>query len=101
MMLSDRDIDIVKYIAKNGGVYYSNLVEYVKSKYNIGPKAVSKIVNRLINERVLCRRRIDNQLFIDIDPSFVAFIVELYALLMKEKHRVKYYERKLESIEST
>jgi len=97
MMLSDRDIDIVKYIAKNGGVFYSNLVEYITSKYNISQKAVSKIVNRLINERVLCRMRIDNQLFIDIDPNFLALIVELYALLMKEKHRVKYYERKLES----
>jgi len=97
MMLSDRDLDIVKYIAKNGGVYYSDLIKYVTQKYGVGPKAVSKIVNRLIDERVLCRRRIDNQLFIDIDPNFLALIVELYALLTKERHRVKYFERKLES----
>jgi len=101
MILSDRDLDIVKYVAKNGGVYYSHLVEYVSQKYGVGPKAVSKIINRLISERVLCRRRIANQLFIDIDPSFVSFIVEMYALLLKEKHRIKYFERKLESSEFT
>jgi len=76
-------------------VYYSNLVEYVKSKYCIGSKAISKIVNRLIKEKILWRRRFDKKLFIDIDPAFISFVVEMYALLTKERHRVKYYEKKM------
>jgi len=93
--LSDRDLDIIKYVARNGGVYYSDLVKYVSQKYGIGSKAVSKIVNRLVEDRILWRRRVDNKLFIDIDPNFISFIVEMYALLTKLRHRIKYHERKV------
>jgi len=93
--LSDRDLDIIKYVAKHGGVYYSDLEKYVMQKYGVGIKTVSKVVNRLIKERILWRRRFDKKLFIDIDPAFISFVVEMYALLTKERHRVKYYEKKI------
>jgi len=95
MRLSDRDLDIIKYVAKHGGVYYSDLEKYMMQKYSVGIKTVSKVVNRLIKERILWRRRFDKKLFIDIDPAFISFVVEMYALLTKERHRVKYYEKKI------
>jgi len=95
LQLSDRDLDIIKYVARSGGVYYSDLVKYVSQKYGIGSKAVSNIVNRLVDDRILWRRRVDNKLFIDIDPNFISFIVEMYALLTKLRHRIKYHERKV------
>ena len=95
-MISERDMEIIRFVAKKGSVPLKDLENFIIGKWDVSIKTANRIVNRLAKAGVLRRRRIDKHLWIELHPSFLSFIVEIYSYtLSKRDYRIRYAETKV------
>ena len=95
-MISERDMEIIRFVAKRGSVSLKDLENFIMSKWNVSIKTANRIVNRLAKAGVLRRRRIDKHLWVELHPQFLSFVVEIYSYtLQKRDYRIRYLEDKM------
>jgi len=98
--VNDRDWEIVRFVARQGFVKLRELEDWIARRWNVGIRGAWRIVDRLVKQRVLRRRRISRALWVELHPEFIAMISEVYAYILgRSPHRARYFERRIEETE--
>ncbi len=94
--LSERDLDIVIYVARHREVRLRDLEKYIMDKYELSLKRAGAIIRRLVNDNILAKKRDSSQrLWVYVAPAFISTVAELYSsLYMSDRDRLRYYEKK-------
>lgn len=89
-------MEIIRFVARKGSVSLRELENFIMDRWNVSIKTANRIVNRLARAGILRRRRIEKHLWVELHPSFLSFIVEIYSYtLSKRDYRIRYLEEKV------
>lgn len=89
--------EIVKYVAKRTLVPLKELETYISTQHGVSIKTAYYHIKKLVDRGVLrYRRSSDRRIYVEVSPSFVAYIAELYSYLSRIRERMRYYEKKVE-----